>query len=137
MRAGRQVGRTRRGAAAVEMAVVAPLFIVLVFGMVEASRLGQVAQLLNTAAREGCRVAVTPEATPASVQARVQAVLAGSGISVGPVTPTPANWQTALRGTPVTITLEVPFSRVTWLPAPLLLGNTPIRASATMSSQRP
>ena len=48
----------RRGASAVEMAVIAPVFLTLVLGIIESSRLGMVSQLLTTAVREGCRVAV-------------------------------------------------------------------------------
>ena len=40
----------------------------------------------TTAARDGCRVAVIPGATQSDVQTRVNAVLSGSGISVGTVT---------------------------------------------------
>ena len=129
--------RRRAGAAVVEMAVVLPLFILLVFGLIEASRLGMVAQLITNAAREGCRVAVINQTTQAAVQARVEAVLAGSGISVGTVNPSPSNWATSSKGTAITVSLSVPFSQVSWLSTPMFLGNTTVSASATMSSERP
>ena len=44
---------TRRGTSAVEMALVAPVFLTLVVGIIEASRVGMVCQMLTTAAREG------------------------------------------------------------------------------------
>jgi Flp pilus assembly protein TadG len=131
--------RSARGAAAVEMALVAPVFVTLLLGMIEASRLGMVAQLLTTAAREGCRVAVLDGSTQASVQARVNAVLTGSGISVGTVTPTCSSgaWTSAPMGTPISVTLSVPYSQVTWLGTPYFLKNCNIQSSATMSSERP
>ena len=49
--------RSRRGAAVVEFAVAAPLMIVMVFGMVEASRLYEMQTKLLMAAREGARLA--------------------------------------------------------------------------------
>jgi Flp pilus assembly protein TadG len=119
------------------MAVVFPLLLAMILGMVEMARLGMVTQLLSTAAREGCRVAVIPGKTQTDVQARINAVLAGSGINVGTVNPTPSNWATASSGTPVTVTLSVPYSQVTWLPLPRFLGGATIRASATMNSERP
>lgn len=128
--------RRRRGAAAVEMALVLPLFLLLVFGTIESARLGMVAQLLNVAARDGCRTAVLPGATQAAVQARVQAVLAGSGIDVGTVSPQPSNWQSAAAGTPITVTLKVPFSKVSWMGDPLGWGKSDVTASATLSSER-
>ncbi len=47
----------RRGAAVVEFAVAAPLLIIMVFGMVEASRLYEMQNQLLMAAREGARLA--------------------------------------------------------------------------------
>ena len=47
----------RRGAVAVEFAVVAPVLLAILFGMVELSRIFEVQNLLDTAAREGARFA--------------------------------------------------------------------------------
>src|SRR4051794_2883711 len=94
--------RKRSGSSAVEMALIAPVFVMLIMAQLETSRLGMVAQLLTTAAREGCRVAVLPGATQTTVQNRINAVLTGSGISLGTVTPTcPSGytWNTAPGGT--------------------------------------
>ena len=87
----------RRGASAVEMAFIAPVFLALVMGIIESSRLGMVCQLLTTAAREGSRVAVLNGMTQTDVQTRVNAVLSGSGISVGTVTPTCPSGYTFFR----------------------------------------
>jgi len=122
------------------MALIAPIFIMLILGQIEASRLGMVAQVLTTAAREGCRVAVIPGATQDSVQSRINAALNGSGVSVGTVTPTcpsPYAWNTAPGGTAVTVSLSVPYSKVSWLGTPFFLKNATVRASATMSSENP
>jgi Flp pilus assembly protein TadG len=124
-----------RGASAVEMAIVAPLIVALILGQIETSRFGMVAQVLTTAAREGCRVAVVPGHTQSDVQNQVNAVLSGSGISLGTVTPTPSTWQTDPMGTPITVSLSVPYSQVSWLGAPFFLTNATVSASATMSSE--
>jgi Flp pilus assembly protein TadG len=128
--------RPRSGAAAVEMAAVLPLVIALVFGQIESSRLGMMVQLLNTAAREGCRVAVISGHTANDVKARVNAVLSGSGVSFSSVTPSPSNWDTAPGGTAITVSLSVPYSQVGWLPTPRFLRNATVKASATFSSER-
>jgi Flp pilus assembly protein TadG len=122
------------------MAFIAPVFLALVLGIIESSRLGMVTQLLTTAAREGCRVAVINGKTQADVQSRVDAVLTGSGISVGTVTPTcpaPYSWDSSPGGTPITVSLSVPYSQVSWLPHPFFLTSATISCSATMSSERP
>ena len=132
--------RARRGTSALEMAIVAPVFVTLILGQIETSRLGMVAQLLTTAAREGCRVAVLPGSQQSDVQDRITAVLTGSGISVSTVTPTcpsPYSWQSAPGGTPITISLSVPYSSVSWLGTPFFLAGANVSASATLSSENP
>jgi Flp pilus assembly protein TadG len=129
-----------KGASAVEMAVVAPVFVALMMGQLESSRFGMVSQLLTTAAREGCRVAVVPGHTETDVQTRINAVLSGSGISVGTVTPTapsPYTWDTAPQGTAISVSLSVPYSQVSWLGTPFFLNGATVSASATMSSENP
>jgi len=51
--------RTRRGVAAVEAALVLFPVILLILGIMEYSRYVMTIQLFNTAAREGCRYAIT------------------------------------------------------------------------------
>jgi Flp pilus assembly protein TadG len=122
------------------MAFIAPVFLTLVMGIIEASRLGMVSQLLTTAAREGCRVAVIDGMEQTDVQSRINAVLSGSGISVGTVTPTcpsPYSWDSAPGGTPITVSVSVPYNQVSWLPTPYFLNGAVVSVSATMSSERP
>jgi Flp pilus assembly protein TadG len=120
--------------------MVVPVFVALVMGQIETSRLGMVSQLLTTAAREGCRVAVISGSTQDDVNNRITAVLAGSGISVSSVTPSapsPYTWNTAPAGTPITVSLSVPYSQVSWLGTPYFLGGATVSASATLSSENP
>ncbi len=134
----RRESKGRRGTSAVEMAVIAPLFIALIMAQLESSRLGMVAQLLTTAAREGCRVAVIDGKTQANVQARVNAVLNGSGIDVGTVSPTNLNggtWTGAVVGDPIQISFDVPYKNVSWLPTPYYLKTASIKVSATMNRE--
>jgi Flp pilus assembly protein TadG len=126
-----------RGAAVVELALALPVLIVLFLGLFEAARLCLATQLLTTAAREGCRVAVVPGNGPAEVQARVDRVLSGSGITVGTVAPTPEDWQAARRGDAVTLTLSVPYRQVSWLPGAAFFPDATVTGSATMSCERP
>lgn len=128
--------RERRGAAAVELAMVSPLFLMLIMGTLEAAAIGRATQLLSAAAREGARVAVIDGKSQADVQARVDQVLSGSGLSVGTVSPSPTTWQSAAAGTAVTVTLTVPYSQVSWVGDPFGVDQANLRASVTMSSER-
>jgi hypothetical protein len=112
----------------------------MLLGMIEAARVGMVCQLITTAAREGCRVAVLDGMGQTDVQNRINAVLNGSGISVGTVTPTcpsPYSWSTAPSGTAITVSLNVSYNQVSWLKFSRFFNNATISSSATMSSERP
>src|SRR5437660_11704767 len=92
-----------RGAAAVEFALVAPVFFILVFGLIEYGRLVMVQQVLTNAAREGCRVAILTTATTTSVTSTVTNYLTSAGISGSTPTVSP-NPATATSGETITVT---------------------------------
>jgi Flp pilus assembly protein TadG len=125
------VGR-RRGAAAVEFAIVAPLLFAIVFGLVEFGRALMVEQALVSAAREACRVAVLAGTTRQDVVDRATASLNAASITNFTITMNPDPPSGATEGTPVTITLAVPFNNVTWLPTPIYLGGKNLTASSVM-----
>jgi Flp pilus assembly protein TadG len=133
----RKSKRRRSGAAALEMAIVLPVYTTLIFGQLETARLGMVEQLLNVAAREGCRVAVINGKTQTDVQNRINTVLNGTGINVGTVNPSPSNWASSTGGTAISVTLSVPYNNVSWLQPPLFFAGTTVTGTATMSSERP
>jgi Flp pilus assembly protein TadG len=132
--------RKRRGGAIVEMAAVMPIFLVLILGQIESSRLGMVSQLLATAAREGSRVAVINGNTNADVQNSVNAYLSTANITGATMTQTPTDCTTVHASdspNTITVTVTVSYGNVSWLPAPYFLKNASLSASATMSSERP
>jgi Flp pilus assembly protein TadG len=124
-----------RGVAAVEFAIVAPLFFLMIFGMIEFGRAIMVQQVLTNAAREGARLAVLDSPTPThgKVVSTVVAYLNNESLSGATVTINPTEPTTAGYGMPVTVTVQIPFSYVSWLPAPWFLkGSTTLTASTVM-----
>src|SRR4249919_61456 len=96
----------RYGAAAVEFAIVAPVFFLLVIGMIEVGRAMMVQQVLINASRVGARQAVTAGATTTAVQTAVNQYatsVAVPSVSVS-VTPDPA---AAKSGDTMTVTTSV------------------------------
>jgi Flp pilus assembly protein TadG len=119
--------RKRRGAAAVEFAIIAPLFFLLVFGMIEFGRMVMVQQILTNASREGARKAVLDGSTTADVVNTVVKNLSDAKITAttSNITINPSNPATANYGDPITVTISIPFSQVSWLPAPMMLSFLP------------
>ena len=73
-----------RGAAAVEFALILPLLVVLVFGIVQFSLAYNRQQGLHAAAREGARLASLPTSSKTQVIARVNDSLAGVSFPSAP-----------------------------------------------------
>ena len=74
--------RASRGNAVVEFALVLPLLLLVLFGITEFGRMLMTTNMLNTASREGARLAaVSPISDSLSVQARVNEVLAAGKIA--------------------------------------------------------
>lgn len=124
--------RNRRGAAVVEFAVVAPVFVMLVFGMIEYGRMVMVQQLLTNASREGARMGVLDGATTASVQTAVTTYLTNCSVTGSTVTVSPNPPSSAGYGAPVTVTVSIPFSKVSWIPTPMFLSGKTLAASSVM-----
>jgi Flp pilus assembly protein TadG len=68
MTRARRSQNARRGAAIVELALLLPLFLILIAGMWEVARLAEVQQVLTNAAREGGRQASTGQLTNSQIQ---------------------------------------------------------------------
>ncbi len=122
------------GASAIEMALILPLLLTLVFAIIDYSRFFYLRASLSSAVADGARVAVLPGATAAMVNASVASSLsdpiyqgAGQTASVT-VTPSPP-----VPNQPVTVAATLPFSP---LILPQYLGTSlfpaSINASATM-----
>lgn len=126
--------RNRRAAAAVEFAIVAPVFFLLIFGMIEYGRMVMVQQVITNASREGARVAVLDGATVAEINTTVNDFLTSASINAASTTVTvaPNPPSNAEFGDPITVTVSVPFGQVSWLPSPMYLGETTLTATTVM-----
>lgn len=63
--------RGREGQALAEMAIVLPVLLLLVFGIIELSNAWRTFQVVTNSTREGARVAVLPTATLTQVEDRI------------------------------------------------------------------
>ncbi len=129
----------RRGAATVEFAVVIPVLLTFILGIVEIGRLVMVAQVNTNAAREAARYAAQGGADTATVDsytrtyltaAGINSAAAGSGSAVtiaiefqsGSAWTATTDPSALPSGTPIRATVSANFSKQSWLPTEFFVG---------------
>ncbi len=122
----------RRGAVVVEFVVAAPVVLTLVCGWLDYERSVEAQRCVEAAAREGAEVAAGEGATAARVAATVAARLSRAELRSPVVTVDPDLSYSSDCGAPVTVTVSVPFSQVSWLPSPMFLSGKTLTASTVM-----
>lgn len=128
---GRSCRRNRSGVAVVEFAIVAPVFVLFVMGMIEVSRGLMVQEVIVNAAREGARVAVLDNSTSSSVTSTVQSYLTAANISASAATIT-VTIPAVRYNNYATVTVAVQYSKVSWVPVPKYLGSITLTATSQM-----
>lgn len=126
------ISRARRGVATVEFAVVAPVFFVLVLGVIEFTRAMMVEELLTNAAHEGARAGVLDNSQVSDVTSAVNNYLSAAGVSGATTTVSPSPPSSAAYNQSVTVNVQISYSSVSWLPVPHFLGGTTLKAGAIM-----
>lgn len=131
--------KSRAGAAAVETAVVLPIFLLVIFGIVEFGRAMSVTQMLTAATRDHCRRATLDGETNASIIDSTRSFLVSTvrpssedfTITIS-VNRQSANNQIekAKPGDIVTVNAEIPFQSVKYIPGRFLSG---LKLSSTCS----
>jgi Flp pilus assembly protein TadG len=124
----------RTGVAAVEFAIVAPIFFLVIIGIIEIGRALMVQQVLINASRVGARRAVMLSSSASAVTSAVTEYTSGVGVTgVGvTVSPDPA---TASAGTAITVGATINYADVSWLPAPWFMGGKTLSASSVMRKE--
>ena len=109
------LGRRDRGAAAVEFALVLPVLLILIFGIIDFGRMLNAKITLTEAAREGARAA--------AVGSRAEGVTwtKSAGISLGDLSPTVVSCADGSGITAASVTVTYTFTFVT--PIGALIGS--------------
>jgi Flp pilus assembly protein TadG len=127
----RQPG-TRSGASAVEFAVVAPVFFLVVLGIIEFGRMVMVQQVITNAAREGARIAVLDGSTTVKVTQRVNDYLSAARLSGATINVSPSPPSSAKYDEQVSVEVRIPFSAVSALARPFMSKATVLTANSVM-----
>ena len=139
--------KRRRGAVMIEMAIVLPVFLALLLGMIELGQALMISQLVTNSAREGARQGIFDGSTNAAVEQSVkdfliQAVNVGGNTDLIEVTITvtpaagnedPLNvLADANRRDLVSVRVEIPFNNQVSYITPIFLEDIPIVGQSSM-----
>lgn len=107
---GRASDERARGSTVVEFAVILPLLLTILFGIIEYGWVFMVRQTLQNSAREGCRLAVLSTSVDpySNVTTRVAEVMAATGITSYSVTMSHATAESPVES----VTVTVPYDAV-------------------------
>jgi len=111
MRKGR---RSESGASAVEFAILLPVLMMVLFGIIEFGLALYRQAILTNASREGARLGIVqsvPAITDAQINAVINTYLTNAGINPGDMNPAPTiTGAGGVTGTPVRVTLTLPYT---------------------------
>lgn len=117
----RAQGRLRRAIAATEFAILAPFLTILILGTFELARGIMVKEILNDAARKGCRTGIQPLKANSDVTTAVNNILTDNSISTSSTTitvqvnGTTVDCKTAKQNDKVTVKVSIPTSSTFWI----------------------
>ncbi len=123
--------RRRRGATAVEFALVCPIVLSIMFGMIEISRMSTIIDSARTSVISGAREARVANATKASVIDEMEEMLDLFGIRDHQIQVTPSVITPSV--TDVTIDIDVPFNASNGLYLVTLAGSKNLKFSVSVN----
>jgi hypothetical protein len=129
----RRTYQHRTAAAAVEFAIVAPIFFVLLIGSLEFGRLNVIRHTADQAAYEAARHAMVPGATVDEARQHADHMLRIVGARGAQVDVQPAALGPDVDE--ITVTVDVPLSQNGWI-TPKFTQNKTIRAISRLKTER-
>jgi Flp pilus assembly protein TadG len=142
--------KSERGAELIEFALVFPLLLLVILGIVDFGFLFQRMEVVTNAAREGARVGVLPGYLQADVQTRVQQYIVAGGLPSGDLaTPTACETTITVSAGPPAVTVPAVRVGVTYFHDYMFLGpmmswfggtafsSVPVKGQAVMRNEDP
>jgi Flp pilus assembly protein TadG len=125
------------------MALTLPIFLLVVFGIIEFGRAMMVGELLANAARLGARRAILEDQTNSEVEQVVDDFCAGTlGVEAADVTVTISingvaggDLASTQRGDLCEVNVAIPFNVVSWLGSPRWLAGADLQGTCTMEHE--
>ena len=133
IRSNEIAGAARRGAAVVELAIVLPIFVLLVIGAIDVGRAIMVRHKLVEAARGACRLhAIQDDVSAEQVSDMIDLLMADADLQGFSVTLDPPLKAGIQHLAPVTATISIPYDDVAWLPTSWFLAGKTMSATCVM-----
>lgn len=123
----------RRGAAAVEFALCAPVFFLIIFALFEFTWMNVIRHTADNAAYEAARAAMVPGASATTATNEANRILRTIGVRGGTVDVSPRVIRPETRN--VTVSIRVPMDRNSLIAPRFTRGRT-IDASSTLRTER-
>ncbi len=120
----------------IEAAIILPLLLLLILGVIEYGWALLKSQQITNATRQGARIAARPDVTNADIQDTVSALMDSAGISGYELT-LPGDVSSITPGDSLTVTITVPYSSVELAGAPFVPMPSQLKASVTMAKEGP
>jgi Flp pilus assembly protein TadG len=126
----------RRGASMVEMALILPLLVLLIFALMEYGWMFLRVSQVHGAARHGARAAARPDATQAEVESAVAAIMTQAGMGSKPYTVQITDLDAEVTQ-PVTVRVSLNYDDIALTGFALLPVPDEINGQTTMAKEGP
>jgi len=120
-------GKRQEGQSVVEFALVLPIFILLLMGIIEFGRIWMTMNVLSSASREGARIAAVTGPDASRVNNTVQSALSSASLPSGTVSINGPNGNSE-----VTVTVQITYTSITGGIIPGLANPMQLARSTTM-----
>jgi len=123
--------KSPRGQSLVEMALVIPILIIVLFGILEFGRIFHSYLVITHAAREGARFGVISKDVD-QIKQKVRDTSGGINLQLGDIDVNPSANDNLTTGVPLTVTVDYEVELFTPVLADILPNPVPLSASSTM-----
>ena len=133
----KHTGREHRGTALVEAAILLPILLLLLFGMVEYGGLFWRASQIEATARTAVRAGALSGGNTGAVNTTISSMMTAAGLSSSgySVTLNPSDPSTRAVGSQFTVTISVPYPNISLTKCPLVPTPATLTRSCTMAKE--
>lgn len=126
--------KSRKGAAAAELAVCLPVIVLLVFASIEACSMTFLRQALSATCYEGIRLAIQEDVSNQDVLNLCNEILDGRKVNGATITIDPPDITAVSKGSPITITITAPCDENSVAPS-WFFGGRSLSGTASMVNE--